>query len=100
MSVEMPRPYDNPTPCESEKSYQEGWNDAVAQAQEYVTQQGRRSEQSLDEVMRERDYAQSMADKLAAAIAPEDVLGEHSDGNFPWQNALDWARASATRPSS
>lgn len=48
-------------------------------------------DRSLDEVIGERDYAQSMADKLAAAIAPEDVLGEHSDGNFPWQNALDWA---------
>jgi hypothetical protein len=56
-----------------------------------VRKENRNHERSLDEVMRERDYAQNMADKLAAAIAPEDVLGEHSDGNFPWQNALDWA---------
>jgi hypothetical protein len=64
MSVEMPKPYDRPTPCESEKSYQEGWNDAVAQAQEYV-----------DELTKERNrfrFAWNNARARAATLA-EDV---------------------------
>lgn len=43
----------------------------------------------------ERDSALTMADRLAAALAPADVIGEHSDGNDPWQNALDYAAPSA-----
>jgi len=41
----------------------------------------------------ERDEAEAWADRLAAAIAPVDVLGEHSSANNPWQNALDYAAA-------
>lgn len=42
-------------------------------------------------LMKERDHANDMADKLAAKIAERDKLeiGEHSSGNCPWQNALD-----------
>ena len=39
----------------------------------------------------QRDHAQDMADRLAAALAPNDVLGEHTSSNDPWQNALDHA---------
>jgi len=35
----------------------------------------------------ERDYAYEMADKLAYAIAPVEVIGEHSSANCPWENA-------------
>jgi len=37
----------------------------------------------------QRDTAQDWADRLAYAIAPLDVIGEHSNMNDPWQNALD-----------
>ena len=37
----------------------------------------------------DRDRFHEMADKLAYAVAPEDVIGEHSSMNCPWDNALD-----------
>ena len=37
----------------------------------------------------DRDRFHDMADKLAYAIAPEEVIGEHSSMNCPWDNALD-----------
>jgi len=37
----------------------------------------------------ERDQAQDAADKLAYAIAPMEVIGEHSSGNDPWAQALE-----------
>lgn len=44
-----------------------------------------------NQTIADRDDAQSMADKLAAAIAPPEVRGEHSGMNDPWKNALDYA---------
>jgi N6-adenosine-specific RNA methylase IME4 len=46
---------------------------------------------ACDELMRERDEAVEMADKLAEKIARLESIdiGEHSSGNDPWQNALD-----------
>lgn len=41
----------------------------------------------------ERDHAQDMADQLAYAIAPMEVIGEHSSGNCPWTNAAEEAHA-------
>lgn len=49
------------------------------------------TEHDLLEVIDERDRAEDWADKLAAALAPADVIGEHSSGNNPWANALQWA---------
>jgi hypothetical protein len=37
----------------------------------------------------ERDGAQEAADALAYAIAPIEVIGEHSNMNDPWANALE-----------
>lgn len=37
----------------------------------------------------DRDRFHDMADKLAYAVAPEEVIGEHSSMNCPWENALD-----------
>ena len=49
------------------------------------------SEQRVIELIDERDDAEDWADRLAAALAPADVRGEHSSANNPWQNALDYA---------
>ncbi|SFT31870.1 hypothetical protein [Streptomyces sp. ok210] len=46
-------------------------------------------DRALDEVMTERDGMHDALDKFALAVAPEDVIGEHSSGNNPWANALD-----------
>lgn len=51
--------------------------------------QARELDQALGDVIRERDFADDMADKLAYAVAPIEIIGEHSSGNCPWQNALD-----------
>ncbi|MFK0222845.1 hypothetical protein ACIQWN_32215 [Streptomyces vinaceus] len=44
---------------------------------------------ALNETLRERDFMHHMADRLAYAVAPIEVIGEHSSGNCPWENALD-----------
>ncbi|MFB8182575.1 hypothetical protein ACFC8N_42630 [Streptomyces sp. NPDC055966] len=41
------------------------------------------------ETIDDRDRLHDMADKLAYAVAPEEVIGEHSSMNCPWENALD-----------
>lgn len=41
----------------------------------------------------QRDEAIRWADNLAYAIAPESVIGEHSNVNDPWANALEIALA-------
>ncbi|MCX4543831.1 hypothetical protein [Streptomyces sp. NBC_01565] len=46
-------------------------------------------DRALDETVRERDFMESMADKLAYAVAPLEDIGEHSSENCPWQNALE-----------
>ncbi|MER7788604.1 hypothetical protein [Streptomyces sp. NPDC097640] len=51
---------------------------------------------ALAETTDDRDRAQEAADKLAYAIAPIEVIGEHSGGNCPWTNALDVAAQGAT----
>jgi hypothetical protein len=48
-------------------------------------------EREMLELIEQRDRAEDWADRLAAALAPPDVLGEHSSGNDPWRNALDYA---------
>lgn len=48
-------------------------------------------EREISKLIDERDYLEEMCDKLAYCIASEEVLGEHSNGNDPWQNALDYA---------
>lgn len=40
-------------------------------------------------VIDERDRIEEWADKLAYAIAPQSVIGEHSSANNPWANALE-----------
>lgn len=45
------------------------------------------------ETIKERDAFHEAADRLAYAIAPVEVTGEHSTANDPWVNALDEAAA-------
>ena len=46
------------------------------------------AEEALARAIDERDAAIEWADRLAYAIAPVGVIGEHSNLNNPWQNAL------------
>lgn len=57
-------------------------------------------EREMLHLIGERDHLEDMADRLAAAIAPADVLGEHSSDNNPWLNALDYAEANGTHPDA
>lgn len=54
-------------------------------------------EREMLALIQERDRLEVMCDDLAAAIAPADVLGEHSSGNDPWRNALDYADTATQR---
>lgn len=51
--------------------------------------QNRQLDQALGETIDDRDQIHEMADKLAYAVAPEEVIGEHSSMNCPWENALE-----------
>ncbi|PWK81663.1 hypothetical protein C8D88_11674 [Lentzea atacamensis] len=46
--------------------------------------------QEVGDLIDERDSAEEWADKLAYAIAPVEVIGEHSNANNPWANALEF----------
>jgi hypothetical protein len=48
-----------------------------------------RQERLHGDTIDDRDRAQDAADKLAYAVASEDVIGEHTADNSPWANALD-----------
>jgi hypothetical protein len=50
-----------------------------------------REEREHDQTLKERDHAEAMADKLAAALATllGVEIGEHSSGNCPWTEALE-----------
>ncbi|MGA5819709.1 hypothetical protein ACPC54_17845 [Kitasatospora sp. NPDC094028] len=50
----------------------------------------RRERAAHHSTIADRDRASDYADRLADRIAPFDVTGEHSAGNCPWQNALDY----------
>lgn len=46
-------------------------------------------DREIDQLINERDLLHDVADKLAYAVAPIEVIGEHSSENDPWENALD-----------
>ncbi|MCX5253572.1 hypothetical protein OOK27_05215 [Streptomyces canus] len=46
-------------------------------------------DRALSETIDDRDQAHETLDKLAYAVAPIEVIGEHSSMNCPWTNALD-----------
>ncbi|MFB7647194.1 hypothetical protein ACFC0S_17080 [Streptomyces sp. NPDC056084] len=45
-------------------------------------------EADLDEVKRDRRHLGQLLDEFAAAVAPADLLGEHTPDNQPWRNAI------------
>lgn len=45
--------------------------------------------QGLDQIIGERDGAEEWADCLAYAIAPVEIIGEHSSMNNPWSAAIE-----------
>lgn len=56
------------------------------------------AERDMDQLLKERDYAEGMADKLADALATMLCvdIGEHSSGNCPWTEALEAFEERAT----
>ena len=70
------------------------WIDSEAKMQSEIERlRGRLAEEdrAADQLISERDHAEGMADKLAAALATMlDVdIGEHSSANCPWTEALE-----------
>lgn len=71
------------------------WRKVLAAFTEYETAINIYSKQEYrhtEQLISERDNAIEWADKLASAIAPDHVLGEHSNTNDPWHNALEYIR--------
>lgn len=58
----------------------------------------RREEEAHLRTIDQRDRAEEWADKLAYAVAPMEEIGEHSNVNNPWQNALDVLEAREAAP--
>jgi hypothetical protein len=54
-----------------------------------------REERVTGDLIDERDRLHALLDRFAAAIAPIEVIGEHSSGNDPWLNALNMATSAA-----
>ncbi|MFI7448153.1 hypothetical protein ACIBQX_11700 [Nonomuraea sp. NPDC049714] len=54
-----------------------------------------REEQATGNLIDERDNFHALLDRFAAAVAPIEVIGEHSSGNDPWVNALDMVTPAA-----
>jgi hypothetical protein len=57
----------------------------TAEAERLKTEHERESMQLIEE----RDNREEWADRLADAVGPIELIGEHSSGNNPWANALD-----------
>ncbi|MFK0179012.1 hypothetical protein ACIQVR_23955 [Streptomyces xanthochromogenes] len=47
------------------------------------------ADRDMLQLIDERDHREEVADKLAYAVAPEEVIGEHSSMNCPWENAFE-----------
>lgn len=64
-------------------------NDRLRAELEQARADNRRLDRGLTDTIDDRERAQDMADRLAYAIAPIEVIGEHSSGNCPWANAYN-----------
>lgn len=62
-------------------------------ADAYAAIEVARLKRQVGEEVNRRDAAEEWADKLAHAIAGPDEIGEHSNTNSPWANALAIAEA-------
>lgn len=61
---------------------------------QHLEAQLKEAERSIEQLVDDRDEAQEWADRLAYAVAPEEVIGEHSYNtltgqNNPWKNAYE-----------
>ncbi|MFJ5984263.1 hypothetical protein [Lentzea sp. NPDC092896] len=56
-------------------------------------------DRDIDDELGYRDSMEEWADKLAYAVAPVEVIGEHSNANNPWQNALEILNRSGYVPA-
>lgn len=54
-----------------------------------LRKQAEELDNDLDEAMKDRDTYHDLLDTFASAVAPMEVIGEHSSGNDPWANALE-----------
>jgi hypothetical protein len=54
-----------------------------------LTSEREKNERDQSDLIDERDVLQDWLDKFAQAVAPEEVIGEHSSGNNPWANAFE-----------
>ena len=52
-------------------------------------------ESESTDLLDERDRYERLLNQFAYTIAPQEVIGEHSSGNDPWENALDMLTPSA-----
>lgn len=50
-----------------------------------------KTERDLEDEVAARKGAERWADRIAAAFVPAEVLGEWSNSNAPWANALSYA---------
>lgn len=92
----------NPWPSDNESYFvAEGWKNGTRNALDKLNPAGlvaeirrlqdalTKEEQLHTSTIGDRDHFHDMADRLAYAVAPEEVIGEHSSMNDPWENALD-----------
>ncbi len=76
-----------------------GWEVTAQQRQDDISalkKQVAQLDQIETQLIRERDMAEAVADSLAYAVAPIEVIGEHSSMNCPWQNALELVTSDET----
>jgi hypothetical protein len=60
-----------------------------------LRERAEKEEQDASDLIGERDRLQELLDQFAYTIAPQSVIGEHSSGNDPWENALDMVTSAA-----
>ena len=70
---------------ENYRAYRIGAEGAKQMLADRLAKEERQHGDTIDD----RDRFHDMADKLAYAVAPEEIIGEHSSMNCPWENALD-----------
>jgi hypothetical protein len=80
---------------ESRLALLEQERERLAQERDAMQRRAEAAEGDMGDLIDERDAAAKAADKLAYAIAPIGVIGEHSSGNDPWDNALDYVASYA-----
>jgi chromosome segregation ATPase len=71
--------------------------DRLSQENNRLAAEVTKLEQDLLVAIDDRDQADSLLDQFAYAVAPVEVIGEHSSGNDPWRNALDLVAPASER---